>query len=269
MPKLRILPRGDDLGSFHSANLAILDAHRNGFLLNASIMACAPFFDEAAEMVESEETLCLGLHASFTCEWLNNRFGPVTTANAVPSFIEPSGCFKPNSQALKQQGVSFKEMMVELQGQLDLARSRGLNVEYVDEHMGIGDVQEELTGERFEEVMARWAQKEGLVWHGVWEAEFGQVQTMAGRTRSEHFRGLVRGAEPRICLFMTHPAFDTDEIRGDNLRNFETPPPPGFVAEERAGDHEVLTDPEVMSFLESEGVGSQNSIPGRNVVLTS
>ena len=55
MPRIRIVTRGDDSGSCHSANRAIADAFKNGLLRNASVMVPAPAFKDAAQMYRDLE----------------------------------------------------------------------------------------------------------------------------------------------------------------------------------------------------------------------
>ena len=49
--RIRLIGRCDDAGSCHTANVAIAECVDAGLALNVSVMACCPFFDEAAEML--------------------------------------------------------------------------------------------------------------------------------------------------------------------------------------------------------------------------
>ena len=54
-PRIHLITRGDDLGTNHSANAAIREAFQSGILRNASLMACCPAVEEAAEMLAGAE----------------------------------------------------------------------------------------------------------------------------------------------------------------------------------------------------------------------
>ncbi|MBD2867190.1 ChbG/HpnK family deacetylase [Paenibacillus arenilitoris] len=72
-----LVTRGDDLGSSRSANAGILEACRSGLLKNVSVMACAPYAEEAAELLRDAPGVCFGIHATFNAEWDFVRWGPV------------------------------------------------------------------------------------------------------------------------------------------------------------------------------------------------
>ena len=46
-----LITRADDFGSSHSANQAIYEVSKKGIVKNVSVMACAPYLEEAAEML--------------------------------------------------------------------------------------------------------------------------------------------------------------------------------------------------------------------------
>ena len=73
----RIITRADDLGSFHSANLACLHAYKKGMLRNGGFIVVGGRIDEAAELFRNEKGFCCGLHAALNCEWEDVRWRPV------------------------------------------------------------------------------------------------------------------------------------------------------------------------------------------------
>lgn len=100
MPQIRIVTRGDDSGSCHSANRAIADAFKKGVLQNTSIMVPAPAFKATAKRYKKLDGLCVGLHATITDEWNTNRWGPVLDAGKVHSLVMKDGTFFKSTQAL-------------------------------------------------------------------------------------------------------------------------------------------------------------------------
>ena len=158
MPRMRIVTRGDDSGSCHSANLAIADAFKQGVLRNTSIMTPAPAFKEAARMYRDLEGLCVGLHATLTDEWNTHRWGPILGAEAVPSLVKPDGTFFKTTQPLWQNKPDYDEILAEIKAQLDLARSQGLDIGYMDTHMAFSWF------DGLEVHLSAFAKSEGLVY---------------------------------------------------------------------------------------------------------
>lgn len=128
MPQIRIVTRGDDSGSCHSANQAIADAFKNGVLRNTSIMVPAPAFKEAAQMYKKLDGFCVGLHGTITDEWNTHRWGPVLGAEKVPSLVMEDGTFFKSIQALWNNEPDNDEIIAELKAQLDVARVEGLDI---------------------------------------------------------------------------------------------------------------------------------------------
>ena len=54
-----LITRADDFGSSHSANQAIYEVSKKGIVKNVSVMACAPYLEEAAEICLKESFLDL------------------------------------------------------------------------------------------------------------------------------------------------------------------------------------------------------------------
>ena len=59
-----LITRADDFGSSHSANQAIYEVSKKGIVKNVSVMACAPYLEEAAEMLASSKDVTFGMHLS-------------------------------------------------------------------------------------------------------------------------------------------------------------------------------------------------------------
>jgi predicted glycoside hydrolase/deacetylase ChbG (UPF0249 family) len=134
-PRIRLITRGDDSGSNHTANTAILDAFRNGMLRNTSVMVSAPAVEEAARLLAGEVGLCCGLHATINAEWDRVRWGPVLPPEQVPSLVDEHGHFFQTTRATHDNGPVLAEIMAELQAQLDRARELGFDIRYADMHM--------------------------------------------------------------------------------------------------------------------------------------
>ena len=116
-----LITRGDDCGSSHSANRAIMEAYRRGVLKNVSVMVVCPAILEAAEMFAGESDICCGLHVTMNAEWDSISWGPVLPPQRVPSLVDSRGVFFQTTKALYENKPFLDEIMLEIQAQLDKA----------------------------------------------------------------------------------------------------------------------------------------------------
>ncbi len=252
-----LITRGDDLGSFHEANTAIIDGHKNGALRNASIMAPTPCFAEAAEMARSCPDLCLGLHLTLTSEWEQVRWGPVSDRAKVRSLVGDDGDFLPDPMRHHQRGVNLDEMMLELRAQLALARQHGLDIQYFDDHMGTSWVHPLPQGPRLVELIKAWAKEEGIVWHeDVHEGlgvHGGDRETMPGGVPTvESVLASCERTKDRFPLWMTHPVHYGGKLVTIDGRNAKLAP--GSEARIRDAEARIFVDPRFAAGLSARGI---------------
>ncbi len=210
---IRLVTRGDDAGSSKSANRAIHAAAKKGILRNASVLAPGPGVIHAAKalggLAKSGE-LCIGLHATVTCEWEWPRWGPVLDAKLVPSLVDEHGTLHRTPEALVEKGVPLKkvraEILAEVAAQLERLRSLGLGVKYIDEHMGFGRI------EGVEEGLAELAKREGLVFRPALEKLVLPAPGPGTVDYASRLLAALEGAEPGTYLVVGHPAFADDEM---------------------------------------------------------
>ena len=81
--KLLII-HADDIGVAHAENSATFKAMQTGVVNSGSIMVPCPWFTEVASYVKENPKADLGLHLTLTSEWKYYKWGPVTSASAVP-----------------------------------------------------------------------------------------------------------------------------------------------------------------------------------------
>src|SRR5688572_15147720 len=118
MPRIRLITRGDDLGSFSGAAPAAIDAHRRGVLRNVSVMVPTPWFADTVERLRAAPGLCVGLHLTMCCEWAADRWAPLLPAERVPSLVGADGLFKSDPGRIHADGVRLGELMAEAKAQL-------------------------------------------------------------------------------------------------------------------------------------------------------
>jgi len=131
-----LLIRCDDIGMSHSVNLAVKELIDAGLIFSASIMVPCPWFEEAVNILKSNPQICTGIHLTLNSEWKNYRWGPVAGRSTVPSIVDSLGYFFPSRADFFANDPKTDEVETELRAQIDKALKSGLNISYLDYHMG-------------------------------------------------------------------------------------------------------------------------------------
>lgn len=242
---IRLLTRGDDAASSHSANAAIRAAATAGILRNAGVMAPCYALKDAYHQLAGLEDVALGMHLTLTSEWDYPRWGPILPREKVPSLLDDEGYFYRNTNLLHETKPSLDEMMAETQAQLDLLRGMGFKIVYLDEHMGVG------WPEQFGAALAEFARREGL----VHRPEVSSLSPPKGATFSafDHAGELIASLEATdegTYLTVAHPCFDDAETRA--IRDSRNAP--GFHGKDREGQRLQFSRPDVVEYVKSRGI---------------
>ncbi len=131
-----LLIRCDDIGMSHSVNLAVKELIDAGLIFSTSVMVPCPWFEEAVNILKSNPQISTGIHLTLNSEWKNYRWGPVAGRSAVPSLVDSLGYFFPTRDAFFANNPKTNEVEIELQAQIEKALKNGLNISYLDYHMG-------------------------------------------------------------------------------------------------------------------------------------
>jgi predicted glycoside hydrolase/deacetylase ChbG (UPF0249 family) len=240
---IRLVTRGDDPGTCQSANRAVHDACVDGILRNASVMAPGAALDHAAELLADLPGLCIGLHTTLSTEFVGERrLRPVLPVEQVPSIVGADGYFLQGTWHLAQQRPVIAELMAEFRAQIALLRDKGMNVEYVDVHMGMPALPELI------DEMARTTEREGLILTRT--APAGRLPRLEGTfdTPVQALLAKLEAAEPGDYVFVGHPCYDTEDVRALWQGASET------VGEERDWQRRTFMDAEVLDYCRRRGV---------------
>jgi len=242
-PRIQLITRGDDCGSSHTANVAILSAFTDGILRNTSIMVPCPAIQDAAEALSDRKGLCCGLHATVTAEWDRIRWGPVLPVDKVPSLVDQNGHFFQTTRALHDHGARADEIMAELQAQLDRARYLGFEIRYADQHMMFGWVAEGL-----DEAFDTWCAREGILNDYHYQQSLPRIDKAGDPV--EQLLARVTAAEPGQYLIVGHPAYDNHEMRAHGHLGYSGKE----VAVERNWQRLMFMDARVVGYCRDNGV---------------
>jgi len=248
---IRLVTRGDDAGTSKSANRAIHAAAKKGILRNASVLAPGPGVIHAAKvlggLVKSGE-LCVGLHATATCEWEWPVWGPVLGAEDVPSLVDERGLLHRTLEELiagdAPAGKVRADILAEVAAQLERLRSLGLKVAYIDEHMELGRI------EGVREGLARIAKREGLVFRPPLERLPLTNGEFEEDDHASRLLAALDGAAPGTYLVVGNPAFDDDEMgRCHGAGKAE-----GEVGPDRNGQRLMFMREDIVAWCREKGV---------------
>jgi hypothetical protein len=249
---IRLIVRGDDIGSSHAANVACIRAYKEGIMTSVELMVPCAWFAEAVKMLNENPGLDVGVHVTLTSEWDNIKWRPLTSA---PSLTDADGYFYPTiwprkgapaGTALRDAGWKIEEIEKEIRAQIELAKRKVPRVSHLSFHMGCSD-----WDPRVKEVCAKLAKEYNLdipsSAGGLRAAGgFGDAKTVAART--ERFIGMLEGLKPGTYLFVDHPGLDTPEMQAIGHPGYED------VAQDRQGVTEVFTSDQVKKTVKKLGI---------------
>ena len=131
-----VLIRCDDIGMCQSVNAAARQVLETGMPVSMSVMVNCPWFSDAVALLNKYYNVSVGIHLTLNSEWKQYKWGPVAGASAVPSLVDSLGYFFPSRSLLYANQPKLEEIELELRLQIVKALKAGLDVDYLDYHMG-------------------------------------------------------------------------------------------------------------------------------------
>ena len=239
--RIQLVVQADDLGMCRAVNEGIEHAIVDGIVTQTSVMAPAPWFVEGAD-VASRTGVVTGLHATFTCEWDAMRWAPLSVGSSLR--LDDGTMPRTVEQAAEQ--IDSAEGVAELQMQARRALAVGLDLAYVDPHMGIS-----VTG-AYASLCADLGVRfiyPGVEPHHTFDSVY--VLSMASATdlsaRTGRFVEWLERLAEGVHFVLTHPG-----TAGEELRALCPPDSPNAVWAEtwRVADLAALTDPDVRATID-------------------
>src|ERR1700732_509028 len=124
-----VIINADDLGSSHSANVAVFKCLPPGTVTSATLMVPCPWAREASSRYRGED---VGVHLTLNAEYELYRWGPITIA---PSLLGGAGgC--PRTIEDVWDHAALDEVRRECRAQIERAILWGFDVSHLDSHMG-------------------------------------------------------------------------------------------------------------------------------------
>ena len=151
----RLIVNADDFGLCASVNRGILEAHEQGIVTSATVLANAPGFEDAIALARRAPSLGVGVHLNLT------RGRPVSHPHAVPSLVRRDGAFAYSAWslpvAIAAGRIALGDVREEWGAQIARLRRAGIGPTHLD-----GEQHAHLLPPLFR-VAASLAQAEGIL----------------------------------------------------------------------------------------------------------
>lgn len=246
-PRLMLI-RSDDFGMSHGKNMAIQQLIETGMPVSVSVMFACPWWKEAVEILREHPDVSVGVHLTLNAEWKHYRWGPVLGPSAVPTLVDDEGYFFPSRSALFGNNPELSEIEAELRAQVQRAVDTGLQIDYLDYHMGAA-VQTAETRAIVEQLAAEY----GLAisrWFGEDDSSVTYTAPLGEKTAGLVDR--VNNLNPdAVNLQVVHVAPAQSDMNSMIDLN---PSGPRDMAEQRHGELQALLSPEFQQALQRNNV---------------
>lgn len=255
----RLIIHADDAGLSYSENRATIMALELGLVSSYSIMIPCRGFTEMANFAKNNPQYDYGIHLTLTCEWEQDRFGPVLPISEVPGLVDGQGHFFKNREALKNS-ASAEEIKKELKAQIEKAYAYGLMPSHLDSHMySVGAkpeffrVYKELGREYNLPVLINKQLLEMVGLHAEEHltdkdlaldyAYVGKFADFEKGNLTGYYDEVLKNLNPGLNIILIHPAFDDDEMKKITVNH------PNFGSEWRQIDFEFFTSEHCRALL--------------------
>ena len=247
-----LIVRADDIGFAHTVNRACIDSYSQGIARSVEVMVNTPWFPEAVRLLNQHPGYDVGLHLTLTSEWENIKWRPLTSA---PGLCDDHGYFHPFIWRNQVPGATFltesewtiDEVEAEFRAQIELARRHLPHISHLSGHMGCTHADPRIT-EVYKKLAAEYGLDIDPSEYGVKQAPgFGGSQT-SPEEKVQNFIAMIHGLSPGIWLFVDHPGYDTEELRGVGHVGYEN------VATDREGVTRAFTDERVRAAIQEKGI---------------
>ncbi|MDM8336444.1 ChbG/HpnK family deacetylase [Mediterranea massiliensis] len=251
--EIYLITRADDMGSFHSANKACLDASTKGIVKSIEVMSCCDWFPEAVEFLNTKDTLVdVGVHIMLTSEWSNVKWRPMTEARSI---VDANGFFFPflthrnnlekQYPCLANQNWDLKEIENEIRAQVEHAKKAIPRISHISAHMGSCQLSKEV-----EQVSKKIAKEYGIDidMSGVKRLETHININDSYEVWENKFIDAINKMTAGTYLFVEHPAYNTDEMESVGHIGYMN------VGEHRQKVIQLFLSPKVKAAIQKKNV---------------
>ena len=255
----RLLIRGDDIGSSHGANIGVIKSYTDGIQRSAELMIVTPWVPEAVKMLKENPGLDVGLHLTFTSEWENIKWRPLTHCPSLTDdygyflpFVFPNAAHPGLSMMERKETINLTEVEAEIRAQIELTKKLIPSVTHLSGHMGWAMVSQEISA-LADRLAAEYnlpffdgnqevGKKYGLSYMPV---QFG---IPLQEREAKFIEALDKLEKGKTYLYVEHPAAGGDEMKAFGHKGYEN------VSEDRQAVLEMFTNPAIKEIIKKKGI---------------
>jgi len=234
--------------------LAFEKGFDEGVLTCGSLLVQPPWFQAAAELARKNPGWCIGIHLSLVGEWRGYNWRPVLPWDRVPSLVDKDGFLFKEPRELFKRNPKIEEIDAELRAQINLAKKRGVNVQYIDTHyMGMDD----YSGLR--EVIQKIGRDYNFpISFQMAEKRLGGVYKVPVEEKKTEALKMLGKLQPGLWLWVCHIGIDSPEQDALKHSAADEVFSDGGVGRHRAAELGVIVSPEVKSLILRKGIELTN-----------
>jgi hopanoid biosynthesis associated protein HpnK len=266
-----VIINADDFGLSAAINRGIVEAHRQGIVTAASLLANGSALDDAIQLAKTHPELGIGIHLCLV------EGQPVRAPESVPSLVGPDGRFLPTLRAFLLRvvagTVAWADVEAEWRAQIERLMDAGLVIRKADSHMhlhllppffegflrlcreyGIGVVRLPLEPVSLSALVRPSGlglgvlaalQRSRVARHGLRAPDHFRGASVSGRLTTTDLVRYLRRLLPGVTEIMTHPGFPGSPV-------------PGWAAStryDRAAELAALVSPAVRAAIGAPEIG--------------
>lgn len=129
-----LIVNADDYGMCRTYNSTIQGLLQDGVISSTSLMVPCPWAKDAADFSKKHPEFDVGIHLTFTSEWADYRWGPVTRDQDVSSLRTADGWLHADCTTFEKH-ADLKQVRIEIFNQIERAITWGVNPTHLDIHM--------------------------------------------------------------------------------------------------------------------------------------
>jgi predicted glycoside hydrolase/deacetylase ChbG (UPF0249 family) len=249
----RLIIRSDDMGAFHSVNVACIDTYKNGITTAVEVMPVASWFPEAVYLLRENPGLDVGVHLAITSEWDYVKWRPLT---CCPNLTDSNGYFYPRiwpnpsypQQSVLEREWNISEIEAEFRAQIEVVQKNIPRLSHISGHMGSTAFNEEVAN-----LVGKLAEEYGLI---LLENKSSSVNSVSYNGPKKDFKDressfitmLYTMEAGKDYLFVDHPGLDNDEMSTVGHPGYEN------VADDRQGVTDLLKSDKVKRVIKERGI---------------
>ena len=261
-----LIINADDFGMCHAVNEAVIRSLQKGVLRSTTLMMPCPWALHAMHFLADHPEFPFGIHLTVISDWVDYRWGPLTSKAKVSSLINELGYFY-NFERMPEflAQVRLDELEIEFRAQIEAVLAAGLKPTHLDWHSLRISGRTDIPA-----IMLKLAREYGLALRVAGKSWIERVQSQGLPSsdydfldsylldpveKSARYAQMLRELPAGLSEWAVHPGLDTPELLAieHEGRHF------------RQADYDFLMSQEASDIVKEEGIILLDYRPLQNI----